>query len=269
MFSCIVMKAQDDNYKDSAVIIDGTVRDYISDEEEDQPKKYFLNKTEYDSLRFQIRTIPDSVLKSLHADDEFWYANGNAEKGDRRTQPKREVKNGTQNDKEVRPEKVEKKNSSYVPVSERGWFQSLMWIIIVGGFAIALIWYLAGSNVSLFRKKNKKVNETQEDEMPVDIFAINYQKEIDKAAAGGNYRMAIRLMYLRLLKNLSERNIIQYKQDRTNLDYLMQLHPTRYYNGFFRITRNYEYSWYGEFPVSNEAYGIIKKEFDNFENTAG
>lgn len=81
--------------------------------------------------------------------------------------------------------------------------------------------------------------------------------------------MAIRLMYLRLLKNLSERNIIQYKQDRTNLDYLMQLHPTRYYNGFFRITRNYEYSWYGEFPVSNEAYGIIKKEFDNFENTAG
>ena len=69
--------------------------------------------------------------------------------------------------------------------------------------------------------------------MTEDIFAINYQKEIDKACSKGNYRLAIRLMFLRLLKDLSEKNIIQYTQDKTNFDYLIQLHPTRLLQRFF------------------------------------
>jgi hypothetical protein len=97
-----------------------------------------------------------------------------------------------------------------------------------------------------------------------DIFAINYQKEIDKAAAAKNYRLAIRLMFLRLLKTMSEQNVIQYKQDRTNFDYLTQLMNTRLYNDFFRITRNYEYVWYGKLSVSDETYAVIKKDFDQF-----
>ena len=65
---------------------------------------------------------------------------------------------------------------------------------------------------------------------------------------------------------MSEKNIIQYKQDKTNIDYLMQLHTTKHYTNFFRITRNYEYSWYGKFEVSEEAYRIIRNDFDHFEN---
>jgi hypothetical protein len=64
---------------------------------------------------------------------------------------------------------------------------------------------------------------------------------------------------------MSEKNIIQYKQDKTNFDYLLQLHPTKHYNSFFRITRNYEYSWYGKFDVSEQAYRVISSEFDQFD----
>ena len=98
-----------------------------------------------------------------------------------------------------------------------------------------------------------------------DIFAINYQKEIDKAVGMSNYRLAVRLMFLRLLRNLSDKKIIQYKQDSTNFDYMMQLRSTTIYPDFFRITRNYEYSWYGQFDIDKEKYSIIKKEFENFE----
>src|SRR5690606_4231613 len=113
-------------------------------------------------------------------------------------------------------------------------------------------------------RRTKKVKEAEraDEEMPEDIFAINYQREIDKATAQRNYRLAVRLMFLRLLKSMSERNIIRYQQDKTNLDYLMQLHNTTYYKDFFRITRNYEYSWYGKFDVSEEAYRLIRKDFD-------
>jgi len=81
----------------------------------------------------------------------------------------------------------------------------------------------------------------------------------------GDYRLAIRLMFLRLLKQLSQKKIIEYKQERTNFDYLSQLHATGFYNDFFRLTRNYEYTWYGKFEVSGETFGIIKSEFENFD----
>jgi hypothetical protein len=72
-------------------------------------------------------------------------------------------------------------------------------------------------------------------------------------------------MFLRLLKEMAEKNIIQYKQDRTNLDYLLQLQPTGYYHDFFRITRNYEYSWYGLFDISEDAYNKVKNDFTQFD----
>ena len=72
-------------------------------------------------------------------------------------------------------------------------------------------------------------------------------------------------MFLRILKNLSDKKIIQYKQDRTNFDYLLQLHSTKYYADFFRLTRNYEYSWYGQFDIEPEKFSIIKNDFENFD----
>lgn len=189
------------------------------------------------------RHVPDSLVKKMKQDDDFWYANA-----------------------EIKEEKRDDKKSNYIPLGQQQWFQTLLWLVIIAGFAAVIIWYLAGSNVGLFRRKNKAIQTTGEEELSTeDIFAINYQKEIDKAEAIGNYRLAIRLMFLRLLKDMSEKNIIQYKQDRTNLDYLLQLHPTVYYNNFFRITRNYEYSWYGQFEVGKDAFRMIRNDFNQLD----
>jgi hypothetical protein len=181
-------------------------------------------------------------VKQLKEEDAFWYADAEIKK------------------------KEEKKDPAYIPIGQRAWFQTILWLLIIGGFAAFLMIYLSSSNVGLFRKKDRPIGEAEETELITeDIFAINYQKEIERAAAQGNFRLAVRLMYLRLLKNLSERNIIRYTQDKTNFDYLLQLHPTRYYRDFFRITRHYEYSWYGQFDVSEEAYHVISRDVKQFE----
>jgi hypothetical protein len=250
-FSTIQVQAQSD--EDTVTIVEEVTEDtpdeenYDEDDSEADEKVYFLKKWEYegDSSAVTQRKLPDSLVKKMQSDKDFWYAN-------------------TAFEKEKKKEKSNKQ-STYVPLGQRGWFQTLIWLIIIGGFAAFLMIYLTGSNIGLFRKKNVMTKVDDEEVITEDIFAINYQKEIDKAAIQGNYRLAVRLMYLRLLKNMSEKNIIQYKQDKTNLDYLMQLHSTRYYNNFFSITRNYEYSWYGKFEVSEEAYRLISNEFNQFE----
>ena len=225
-----------------------TIKEEVTNEKtgEEKEHNYFLQKDLYEATAdsLHLRKLPVRVVKKMLDDDDYWYANT-----------------------ELKKKKVKREdNESHVPLGQRSWFQTLLWLLIIGGFAGFIIWYLAGSNVSLFRKKAKSIGDKDQDEVETEnIFAINYQKEIDKAARQENYRLAVRLMFLRLLKNLSEKNIIQYNQGKTNLDYLQQLHPTRYYKDFFRITRNYEYSWYGQFDVNEQAYHIIRNDFDNFD----
>ena len=190
----------------------------------------------FDSLR--LRQLPDSVMKRFREDNAFWYANEVFKK----RQPKEE-------------------QASFI---SHPFFQTLLWIIIIGGFAAFLILYLYNSNVGLFRRSSVIAAE-ETYTVTEDIFAINYQREIDKAVETGNYRLGVRLMFLRLLKKLSDKNIIHYKQDNTNLDYLMQLQPGVMYADFFRLTRNYEYCWYGQFDIDKEKYVVIKKDFDSFE----
>ena len=247
--SCSSLDAQEQidttslDWEDSSIITgDG--------EEEEEKEVYFLQKsmagTQMDSLR--IRQLPDSFMQSLKRDGEFWYAG----KKFRST----ESPAGSNSRKQEAGSKS---------LSQRNWFEPLLWFIIIVGFAFFVITYLANSNIRLFSPSKRLFTDEEAEEATDDIFAIPYQREIEKAVSAGNYRFAVRLMFLRLLKSLSERKIIQYKPDRTNFDYLVQLGTTRYYPDFFRITRNYEYSWYGKFEINRATYDQIKKEFDEFE----
>jgi hypothetical protein len=222
----------------------------ITEEEEyeDEPAEnntiYFLKKEFQtngggpDSL--QLRKLPDSLVKKFQKDNAFWYVNYVFDE--------------------------EKKKNEKMPLTETPLFQTILWLIIIGGFVTFVIMYLANNNVSLFRKANKVIGTDRESDIETEnIFEINYQKEIDKAVNNSNYRLAVRLMFLRALKNLSDKKVIEYKQDRTNFDYLLQLHSTKYYDDFFRLTRSYEYSWYGQFDVDSGKFPLIKNDFENFD----
>lgn len=192
--------------------------------------------------KIDVRTIPQNDLQKVKSDEDYWYAN---------TAPQRE-------------KKEEPKKSS--GLFNEAWFKTLFWILLIGGFLALLIWFLATSNVFLFRRKPKTNALVIEDEIATEnIFEINFEKEIQKATNASNYRLAVRLMYLQTLKALSLRNIINYTHEKTNSDYLFQLTGTSYYKNFFRLTRNFEYTWYGQFPLSPESFAVIQNDFGNFK----
>lgn len=211
----------------------------------DEPNYQFTTIGEMDSIRLQLRKVPDSVVKELQNDADFWYANADLEKKE---------------PEESRPARRIRDNEG------PSWVSTVLWVLVVGVFLTIVIYYMAESG--LFRRRRKIVTDEGHnmEEMPEDIFAINYQKEIDKAIANSDYRLAVRLQYLRILKQLTNRNLIRYEQDKTNMDYLMQLHNTAYYQDFFRVTLHYEYSWYGQFAVSSQTYELILQDIQKLEN---
>jgi hypothetical protein len=239
LFTCFSTKAQDTTVADtivaeadSAIAIDQADTDY-------EHQNYFEHKSA-PADTIALRQVPGNIIDSLKKDDAFWYADHVFEK------------------KEVK----EKNFTTRKPPLQ--WMNMTTLLVIVVLFLAILAWYLLQNNI-VGRNQSITAEKIREDIASENIFDINYQREIEKAVNARDYRLAVRLMFLRLLKQLSQKKIIEYKQERTNLDYLSQLNSTGYYNDFFRLTRNYEYVWYGKFDVSRETFGVIKNQFENFD----
>jgi hypothetical protein len=213
---------------------------------EEETSSTTYSENDFDSFSFHtptvlVREIHDSTIKKLQNQKEYWYAN----------QPP------------VKKKPVKKaEEPSFV---ERPWVNSLLWFIIIGGFVAVLVWYLASSNISLFRKKSAVISLEEDEVVNEDIFEIRFEKEIQAAIASQNYRLATRLMYLRTLRELSDRQLIHFTQEKTNSEYLFQLFNTKYYKQFFQLTREFEYIWYGKFQLSPEAFSIVEKDFTDFK----
>jgi hypothetical protein len=77
----------------------------------------------------------------------------------------------------------------------------------------------------------------------------------DELAARGEYREAVRSLYLALLSRLHREGVIHYDTTLSNWDYLRQFKGHREWLPPFReLTRRFDFAWYGNLPVGVEGY---------------
>lgn len=97
-----------------------------------------------------------------------------------------------------------------------------------------------------------------------NIHEIDFNTEIDKAILTSNYRMAVRLMYLRSLKKLNNSNLINWQPEKTNQTYIKELTDPYQREQFSLLTTQFEYIWYGEFFIDQENFKEVKNSYDQF-----
>ncbi len=196
--------------------------------------------------QIEQRKVSDYRVDELKNDEAFWYANAERKKKE--------------------PEK-KSQGSGWGAILDAGWFKAIVWILIIGAFLAVIITFLASSNVRLFRKNPKELSDEEtETEGPEDIFSIDYDKAIEEAVSKQQYRRAVRYQYLRTIRDLANKELIRYRPDRTDSDYVFQLAGTPYYQDFFRLTRHFEYTWYGKFRVEPDVYQKLQQDFANFKS---
>jgi hypothetical protein len=98
-----------------------------------------------------------------------------------------------------------------------------------------------------------------------NIHEMNFDELLSKAAAGGDYRQGIRLLFLHALRLLSDRNLVFWKPGKTNLDYLSELGNERLKPGFLRLGYYFEHAWYGQFPVHRQAFLTARETFEEWK----
>ncbi|HSP77565.1 MAG TPA: DUF4129 domain-containing protein, partial [Myxococcaceae bacterium] len=77
----------------------------------------------------------------------------------------------------------------------------------------------------------------------------------DELAARGEYREAVRSLYLALLSRLHHEGVIHYDTTLSNWDYLRRFRSRREWLPSFReLTLRFDFAWYGNLPVGAEGY---------------
>ncbi|QRO00454.1 DUF4129 domain-containing protein [Archangium violaceum] len=77
----------------------------------------------------------------------------------------------------------------------------------------------------------------------------------DELAARGEYREAVRSLYLALLSRLHRDGVIHYDTTLSNWDYLRQFKGRREWVPPFReLTLRFDFAWYGNLPVGSDGY---------------
>jgi hypothetical protein len=159
------------------------------------------------------------------------------------------------------------KNPS-APGPSPGSLQALRWLIIAA--LIASLGWAAVLLLQRFQLRQARLkddgegDETREilgEEFAADVTTDDLIKTAAEMARKGEYRLAIRRVYLALLYELEQRNKLRLHRAKTNLDYLSELKNEPYiYPPVSILTNSYERVWYGHAVATMEDYaGFIEK----------
>lgn len=134
------------------------------------------------------------------------------------------------------------------------------------GLGVALVLYLIIKAIgvkNIFSKKSKEAILPY-DVLNENIHEIDYDKELQRLVAEKKYRLAVRLLYLQALKKLTDAQIITWQPDKTNYNYLTEISEPGLKDRFTKLTLQFDYIWYGDFPVDENRFEPINQSFNQF-----
>ncbi len=126
-------------------------------------------------------------------------------------------------------------------------------ILTVVAFLILLAYTLFRLNINIHRSKRAASDADELYAGPDDPKAALDEAEL--AAASGDFRTALRLVYLAVLLNLDERELIRFDRTGTNWEYYRSLRARKDIQKSLRpITVAFDWKWYGHQKATDADY---------------
>lgn len=97
-----------------------------------------------------------------------------------------------------------------------------------------------------------------------NVLETNFDELIKNAIRDKNYNLAVRYYYLKSLKVLSEKSVINWDSEKTNSDYYFEISNEKLKEQFSYVSYIYNYCWYGEFDINQAAWEHAESTFQTF-----
>jgi len=204
-----------------------------------------------DSSQVELKLIDESKIEQIKADKDFLYD---------RVPPPAETwwEALTRNFWEWFSEMFEDSKIS----STWDYFKWVLLFAVVV-FIVLKVFKISFRGIFQSKSETNKIHFIAEDE---DINELNFETLIKEAINQKNYKEAIRLSFLQNLKLLTDKDLIIWKVDKTNADYLTELSEETISNQFKETSMLFEYAWYGDFKLDKSMFDEIIVEFNSLKS---
>ncbi|RZK53770.1 MAG: DUF4129 domain-containing protein [Pedobacter sp.] len=136
-------------------------------------------------------------------------------------------------------------------------------IVLAVALIVFIVMKIFGLDLKFLTGKSKTVDIPYEESLE-NIHEIDFEDHLENAINSGNYRLAVRLLYLKTLKHLTDRNLINWQPEKTNQTYVAELGNEVYKTDFAALTLQFEYIWYGDFYIDRDSFEPINQSFTQF-----
>ena len=141
-----------------------------------------------------------------------------------------------------------------------GVFQLVAYVIIIG--LVGAIIFIIFSGVKAEERVEVKELDLKEMEHLEEVDAMSGYLE---AVKNGDYRLAVRMQFILILQKLSDANLILWRPEKTNKDYLNELRGSFSFASFKELTHIYEWVWYGNTKLHIDDFRRFDEKFSHFK----
>ena len=194
-----------------------------------------------------LRQVPDGRVKTYQRNPDFAYANDPAYW------------------KDAPPESAGLADQLFRFLSAKAFRIGLFIVFLL--VLIYAIYRLAKENSFTWFTRSIKTNQNHESAERESSGETDLGEAIKKHSEAGNYRLAIRYMYLRMIRSAFEKETNGFRVSATNADMIRTFQNQEQAGDFRFLATAYEYIFYGGFTPDREQFELLQKRFDLFHQT--
>lgn len=136
--------------------------------------------------------------------------------------------------------------------------------IIIGAAALLVLFIIRKLSLTGLIYRQDKSSLSFPEGAGGDAENVNPDILIAEAVEKKEYRNAIRYCYIKALRQLEGRALIDWQLNKTNSQYLKELSNAELKKHFAKLTLVFEKTWYGGAPVQESHFAEAKQLFDAF-----
>lgn len=155
-----------------------------------------------------------------------------------------------------------KTNLNFSGLGPLGYVLLAVFVVLIA----ILIYFLFVNRV----KDGKNVTAVNlDDTAPTEIPLTELERMLQEALARGDYRGAVRIYFIFIIRDLSQKNWINWEKEKTNFQYLREMSSRSEYYDFNQSVSYFEIIWYGKREIDKSTFEKIKPDFTKFLDKLG
>jgi hypothetical protein len=138
-------------------------------------------------------------------------------------------------------------------------FWKIVAFVLIGALIAFLIYYFfmryGGSETGA------TVDVNFDDVPPSEIPKTELERRLEEALLREDYREAIRIYFIFIIKDLSNKDWISWERKKTNMSYLMEMRNKPQFSLFNETVSIYDIVWYGNYTITETNYKEVEPKF--------